>query len=172
MRPGPLMKTRIVDQRGVVPLSGVVLLLVAALPLRPVDLDGDFMLPVVLLDGIDDMLDPDEPPPVPVEPGMPMPFMLPTPMLPPPMLPDCGEGEEPAGGIAPGVPDCAPLPAPIPPLACDAPIAPVAPAEPDVPAAPVAPAPPPAADCAMSTPGVRTSAAMRIDLNMLLSHFQ
>lgn len=80
--------------------------------------------------------------------------------------------EEP-DGIAPGVPDCAPAPAPMLPLDCDAPIAPLAPAEPEAPAAPDEPAPPPAPPppaCAMTATGVRATAAARIiNFRMILS---
>ncbi len=123
-------------------------------------------VPPEVVDDIEPVLpEPIEPLPIdPVEPIEPVDPIEPLPIDPVDDEPD---------GIAPGVPDCAPVPAPMLPLDCEAPIAPVAPDDPDAPAAPDAPAPPPLpppADCASTATGVNaTTAAMIIDFRMILS---
>lgn len=124
----------------------------------------DVVLDVLLLGVVDDMLLPS------VElddaPGV-AEFMLPFDGIdiPGDIVPDV---VPPAGGVAPMLPDCAPML----PVDCDPPIVPLAPAEPEPPAAPLAPAPPPAeppADCADTIAGAMTTAAARIYFNIFLS---
>jgi hypothetical protein len=115
------------------------------------DVVEDMLLPLVEFDDVPDM----------VEPMLPFDGID----MPGDIVPDV---VPPVDGIAPVLPDCAPIP----PLVDWEPIAPEAPDEPDPPAAPLAPAPPPAeppADCADTIAGAMTTAAARIYFNIFLS---